>query len=108
MRYFQKNKKVRVVTLTTRGGVIGHGLLEGKTFRQRLRFANQPIADVSWRVPAPPPNIQICFNERRSCKIRLCGGRRPHTVRDSYAELIDTLAGWTDSVENTLAHTNGN
>jgi hypothetical protein len=97
--------------------VIGHGLLAGNTFCQRLRFANQPIADVSWRAPSCPPNIRICFNERSSCKIRLCGGRRPHTVRDSYVELIDTSAGWisctrkispTESVENILACTNGN
>ncbi len=97
--------------------VIGHGLLAGNPSCQRSRFANQPIADVSWRAPARPPNIRICFNEGSSCKIRWCGGRRPHTVRDSYAELIDTSAGWisctrkislTESVENILAHTNGN
>ena len=41
-----------------------------------------------------PPNIRICFIKGSSCKIRICGGRRPHTIRDSYVELIDTSAGW--------------
>ena len=44
--------------------------------------------------PARPPNIRICFNERSSCKIRVRGLRRPHTIRGSHVELIDTSAGW--------------